>query len=134
MGANSELPRVDAAITRVSAGDNAFVISVEGELDLYSTPQLTAELEALVPDGPHVVLDLTAVSFLDSTAIGSILGASRRLRESGGDLAVVCPGEPTRRLLTLVGVDRVVPLYESTDRALEHLVGTVVLRKLEQLN
>ena len=126
------LPQLDARTATTKVGDNAYAVAVTGELDLYSVPLLVAELEALAPDGPDVVIDLTAVTFVDSTGLGAILLNARRLRDAGGAMALVCSSPTTRKLLELVGVDRVVPVYETTDRALEHLVGRVVLRKLEQ--
>jgi len=129
---DADLPQLDAAITTLKAGENAYVVSVAGELDLYSTPQLVAELEALAPDGPELVIDLDGVSFIDSTGLGAILLNLRRLRAAGGDMAIVCADDTTRRLLGLVGLDLLIPLFETSSRALEHLVGSVVLRKLQE--
>jgi anti-sigma B factor antagonist len=106
------------------------VVTVSGELDLYSAPQLSAELEAHAASASEVVLDLAGVSFMDSTALGAVLAAARRIRDAGGRLSLVAPVAETRKLLELVGVDRVLPVYETADGALEHLVGSVVLRKL----
>ncbi len=127
-----ELAPLDAAITTVQAGERAYVVGVTGELDLYTAPRLLAELEALAPDGPEIVLDLSRVTFIDSTALGSILLNVRRLRDANGSMALVCASPTTKKLLTMVGVDRVVPVFDTSERALEHLVGSVVLRKLEQ--
>jgi anti-sigma B factor antagonist len=127
-----ELPQIEVGIATLETGDRAYLVSVEGELDLYSAPRLQAELDALAPDASDVVLDLSQVTFIDSTALGAILAAGRRLREADGRLALVAATDATRKLLALVGVDRVLPIYESSERALEHLVGSVVLRKLEQ--
>ncbi len=113
-------------------GEHAYVLALQGELDLHSTPRLVAELEALTPDGPEIVLDLSEVSFIDSTALGAILLGARRLRQARGGMAIVSASPTTIKLLSLVGVDRVVPVYPSVDRALEYLVGSVLLRKLEQ--
>jgi anti-sigma B factor antagonist len=126
-----ELPPIDLTVSTVQAGEHAYVVSVQGELDLYTTPQLTAELEAIV-DGLEVVLDLSGVTFLDSTALGAILLAARRLREEDGGLALVTAEASTKKLLEVVGVDRVVPVFDTSERALEHLVGSLVLRRLEQ--
>ena len=126
-----DLPPIDLTVSTVQAGEHAYVVSVEGELDLYTTPQLTAELEAIV-DGLEVVLDLSGVTFLDSTALGAILLAARRLRDENGALAIVTAEASTKKLLEIVGVDRVVPVFDTPERALEHLVGSLVLRKLEQ--
>ena len=132
VSAHEELPQVDANFTTVKAGERAYVVAVTGELDLYTTPRLTAELEAIAPDGPDVVVDLSGVTFIDSTGLGSLLLGVRRLRETNGSMALVCANESTKKLLSLVGVDRVLPVFDSSERALEHLVGSVVLRKLEQ--
>jgi len=132
VGDREELPKIDVSVTKVRTGDRAYLVSVDGELDLYSAPQLQAELEALAPDATDVVLDLTEVGFIDSTALGTTLASGGRLRDAGGRLALVAATPATRKLLGVVGVDRVVPVYDTSDAALEHLVGSVVLRKLEQ--
>lgn len=126
-----ETPQIETTVATMKAGDSAYVVSVGGELDLYSSPRLTAELGALTADAAEVVLDLTDVTFMDSTALGSILASARLLRDAGGRLSLVASGASTRKLLALVGVDRVLPVYETAERALEHLVGSVVLRRLE---
>jgi anti-sigma B factor antagonist len=113
-----ELPQLDASVVTAKVGDTAYVLTLKGELDLYSTPLLTTELEALTPEGPQVVLDLAAVTFLDSTALGAILLAVRRLRQADGDLAIASPNPTTTRLLSIVGVDRVVPVYDTVAQAL----------------
>ncbi|MGZ4353527.1 MAG: STAS domain-containing protein [Gaiellaceae bacterium] len=126
-----ETPQIETTIATMKAGDSAYVVTVGGELDLYSSPRLAAELGALTADAAEVVLDLTAVTFMDSTALGAILASARLLRDAGGRLSLVASGASTRKLLALVGVDRVLPVYETAERALEHLVGAVVLRRLE---
>jgi len=132
VGDREELPKIDVSVTKVRTGDRAYLVSVDGELDLYSAPQLQAELEALAPDANDVVLDLTEVGFIDSTALGTILASGRRLRDAADDELRRAATPATRKLLGVVGVDRVVPVYDTSDAALEHLVGSVVLRKLEQ--
>jgi anti-anti-sigma factor len=126
-----ETPQIETTVATMKTGDGAYVVTVGGELDLYSSPRLTAELGALTADAAEVVLDLTDVTFMDSTALGSILASARLLRDAGGRLSLVASGASTRKLLALVGVDRVLPVYETAERALEHLVGSVVLRRLE---
>jgi anti-sigma B factor antagonist len=126
-----DLPQLDATVTTTKVGENAYVLALQGEHDLYSTPRLVAELEALAPDGPEVVLDLTDVTFIDSTALGSILVGARKLRQAEGGIAIVSPGATTTKLLSMVGIDRVVPVFDTNERALEYLVGSVVLRKLQ---
>ncbi len=66
------------------------VVSVTGEIDLTTAPVLDARLkEATKPERPNVVIDLTAVTFLDSTALGALIRARKRCRSVGGDLRIV---------------------------------------------
>ena len=118
-----ELSPVELAVAVTSPAERTYVVAVAGELDLYSTPRLATALEAISTDAPGVVLDLDGVGFLDSSGLGAILLAVRRLREAGGDMALVANAEATTKLLGMVGVDRVVPVFEATEQALAHLAG-----------
>jgi anti-sigma B factor antagonist len=69
-----------------------------------------------------VVCDLSAVTFLDSSGLGVLVGALKRLRERGGELYVV-PGTAGRRILELTALDRVIELHESRGAALAAASG-----------
>jgi anti-sigma B factor antagonist len=125
MSSAENLPQLDAAVATTRLDDGTHVLAVRGELDLYSTPQLTAELDAIAGERTNVVVDLSEVSFMDSTALGAILLASRRLRDAERRLALVSPVPGTTKLLTMVGIDRVVPVVDSRDEALERLQGSI---------
>jgi anti-sigma B factor antagonist len=96
------------------------VLSVEGELDLYTATELRDAVLALGDDGhARMIIDLSAVPFMDSSGLGAIVGCLKRLREAGGDLALVTlPGSPPSKLLSLTGLDRAIPTYASADEAL----------------
>jgi anti-sigma B factor antagonist len=100
-------------------GDVAAVVA-GGELDLYGAPELSDALSSVVRER-RVVIDLTAVSFLDSTALGVVVGAVRDLRKHGGDARVVLPGGSARRIFELTTLDQVLPLEESRAQALAAL-------------
>ena len=95
------------------------VVAVEGEIDLYSAPQLREAVLAAVADGAdHVVIDLTGVPFMDSSGLGAVVACLKRLREGGGDLAVVTPpGSPPTKLLSLTGLDRAIATHATVDEA-----------------
>jgi anti-sigma B factor antagonist len=68
------------------------------------------------------VFDLAGATFIDSTVVGVMVGARRRSAESGGSVAVVAPaGGAPARVLTLVGINDVLPLHETRDEALRTL-------------
>jgi anti-sigma B factor antagonist len=92
------------------------VLSVVGELDVSSSPQVRNEVVRLVTDGAtDVVLDLTAVPFVDSFGLGVLVSALKRTRAGGGRLALVVTEPNVRRLLTLTGLDEVFELAETVD-------------------
>jgi anti-sigma B factor antagonist len=98
---------------------HAQVVTVTGEVDLHTAPALRASLERAVaaasPDRPDVVVDLTGVSFLDSTGLGEIVGAHKALQAAQGRLHLVAGNDRVRRLVAITGLDGVLPVHP--DRA-----------------
>jgi len=98
----------------------ATVVSVAGEIDAHTAPELRTRLIEIIADGStHLVLDFTAVTFLDSTALGVLVGAQRRVRALDGHLGVVTDRPLTVKLFHLTGLDRVIALHATVEQALE---------------
>lgn len=95
----------------------AVVVTASGELDAYVAPELTAALDQAGVD--RLVADLTAVSFMDSTALGLIVRAVRDRGESGGETRIVLPQSTARRIFEITTLDRVLPVSPSLREALE---------------
>lgn len=92
------------------------VISVSGDLDVVGGPELRQEVVAAVADGAVcLILDLSGVEFIDSFGLGVVIGSLKRVRQRGGDLAVVCPERRVRRVFELCDLDRVLALHTSVD-------------------
>jgi anti-sigma B factor antagonist len=93
------------------------IIAPTGELDLHSSPELTdAVTGALEQDRPHIGIDLTGVSFMDSTALGVLVASLKRVRERGGELALVGAGGSPLKVLSLTGMaDGVFPMRASVE-------------------
>lgn len=88
------------------------LLSVAGELDMHTSPALQERLVALsVGDAPKVAVDLSAVPFMDSSTLGMLVANLKRLRERGGDLALVGVNGSPQKVLSITGIDRVIPLY-----------------------
>src|ERR1700682_2998941 len=87
-------------------GDLA-VLAVGGELDYEVSPQLKARIVSAISDGRRrLVLDLSDVTFIDSTAIGVLAGAVARLdKAGGGSLAVVCTHDKVLEIFEITGLD-----------------------------
>ena len=107
-------------IVRSSVVGGWTVLSVEGEVDLYTAPAVReAAVGAMESGADHVLLDLTDVPFMDSSGLAVIVACLKRLRELGGDLAVVSPpSSPPTKLLSLTGLDHAIPTHATVEEAL----------------
>jgi anti-sigma B factor antagonist len=94
------------------------VVGFQGELDLHNAEEIRAALEDALGRRPErLVVDLSDVEFLDSTALGALLQARRRQAETGS-FRIAAPGIEPRRVLRLAGVERHLDVFESLDEAL----------------
>lgn len=99
-------------------GDRA-VVSVGGEVDLETASQLGDHaLDALRDVSPHLVLDLSGVSFMDSTGLKVLITVRQRTDLAGGSFAVAGATRTVLRLLSLTGLDQAFPVYGSVDEGL----------------
>jgi anti-sigma B factor antagonist len=116
--------RRDLRPADASGGPAAVVLTVLGDLDMAGAPGLRQAVVVEVVGGARlVVLDLTAVDFVDSAGLGVVVGALRRLRAHDGDLVVVCPEPRIRRVFEMCDLDRVFALYRDVDAAAAAMAG-----------
>ncbi len=98
--------------------DNLPVIRLGGEVDVYTAPQLKQAMIALLEKGvKRFIVDLTNVEYLDSTALGVLIGGLKRIREVGGNLLLICPSARIRRVFEITGLDKVFDMHNSEDEA-----------------
>jgi anti-sigma B factor antagonist len=103
----------------VRKGTRAIVVMAAGELDAYVAPELTVALDGA--GGDALVADLTAVSFIDSSALGLLVRTVRDRRQSGRKTRVVLPQSTARRIFEITTLDRVLPVSPSLDDALAEI-------------
>lgn len=95
------------------------VLEVGGEVDVYTAPRLRERLVELVEEGSRsVIVDLGRVDFLDSTGLGVLVGALKRLRAAGGSFGLVCDKEPLLKIFRITALDQVFPIYPTVDAAI----------------
>jgi anti-sigma B factor antagonist len=111
------------ALCEIEPGRQAAVVTLRGELDAHDAPRLREVLAGALDeldgrDHLRLVLDLTGVAFLDSTALGVLVGGLRRVREAGGEMPVVLPETTARRIFVITGLDQVLSVYPTRAAAL----------------
>ena len=101
--------------------DEVHFVSLAGEADAFAAPSAERDLDRALARGARVVVvDLTDLTFIDSTMLGVLVATGRRLRADGGQLAVVCPDEQIRRLFDMTRISELVSVLPSI-RALSSL-------------
>ena len=98
------------------------VIAVRGEIDLFTAPELKQELgEAIEAGRNQIVVDLTETSFLDSTALGVLIGAVKRLRSDSGRLVLVNVDTNIAKTFEITGLDQIFTILPTRDEAIAAL-------------
>ena len=99
--------------------DATHVIELGGEVDLYTAPEFKERMVELIESGKkQIVVDLSKATFIDSTTLGVLVGGVKRLRPTGGSLALVCTDDNITKIFEITGLDRVFPIHSSRDEAL----------------
>ncbi|HEX3806475.1 MAG TPA: STAS domain-containing protein [Gaiellaceae bacterium] len=118
MGDDSVAPLREPPVRGMDNVGGAIVVRLAGELDLYNSDEVRAALtEAIGKTPERIVVDMSEVEFVDSTALGVLIEARSKL---GGDgrFALAGPQIETRRTLQVSGLDRHLPVHDSVDDAL----------------
>ena len=103
-------------------GDSTYVISLAGEVDLYTAPEFKQQLLEVIGRGAkQVVVDFSNTTFIDSTTLGVLVGGVKRLRTNDGQLSLVCNDRNITKIFEITGLDRVFTIYPTRDEALEQI-------------
>jgi anti-sigma B factor antagonist len=95
------------------------VVAPRGEIDALTAPTLGRRLLGLADEGKTgVVVDLSSVTFMDSTGLGVLLNALRALGTRHGQMVLVCPNERVRRPFQITGLAALMPIFPSLEAAL----------------
>lgn len=104
--------------TTVEPHDQHATLHLRGEFDTFSCPVFQEEIATLQRSGQsNIVVNLRLVRFINSTALGAILKASRSLQEAGGKLLISHPSSFCRDILEKIGLDRVIGVHNSDEEA-----------------
>jgi len=114
----------DFALIEESLDDDRHVVAVRGEIDLFTAPDLKATLLSAIDAGKsRIVVDLTDTAFLDSTALGVLIGAIKRVRARDGALTIVNTDPNIAKTFEITGLDQIFTITETRDEAIAALDG-----------
>ncbi|MEO6502483.1 MAG: STAS domain-containing protein [Jatrophihabitantaceae bacterium] len=106
-------------LTATSTGAQT-VLDVGGEVDVHSATQLTDRLSQIIGSGQQsVVVDLSGLSFIDSTGLGALVAARNQAQQTGVVLRLVCRSDRLLKLFRITGLDAVFDIYPTLAAAVE---------------
>jgi anti-sigma B factor antagonist len=115
---------VELTVSSRQEGEHT-VISVGGEIDVYTAPSLRERLNELVASGHYdLIVDMEGVEFLDSTGLGVLVGGLKRVRSHEGTLRLVCAQEKILKVFRITGLTKVFPIHPTLAEALAGVSDT----------
>jgi anti-sigma B factor antagonist len=116
---------VNFDINTENLGEGLYVISLSGEVDLYTAPEFKQELlDAIANGAKEVVVDFSRTTFIDSTTLGVLVGGVKRLRTNDGQLSLVCSDRNITKIFEITGLDRVFTIYPTRDEAVSTITSS----------
>lgn len=107
--------QIDLAIGTNTRGDWT-VLKLDGEVDIYTAGQLRDAVNGAVEGGQYrLAVDLVDMEFMDSSGLGVLIAALKRLKEHEGELVLVSPRDQMRRILSLTGLDKILTIRQNLD-------------------
>ena len=105
-------------ISTEQLNDDTYVISLAGEVDLYTAPEFKQQLLQVISDGAkNVIVDFSNTTFIDSTTLGVLVGGVKRLRTNEGQLSLVCSDRNITKIFEITGLDRVFTIHPTREAA-----------------
>lgn len=98
--------------------DNIDILHLDGALDAYSFPRLETSLNQLREKHRHrIVLECSNLEYINSAALGALIGFARRARENGGDLKLAALTPKIQSIVELLGFDKILQVFPDTETA-----------------
>lgn len=99
-------------------GSTVTVVTIHGEIDAHTADQVRSAVDAALSPGAQLVVDLSHVTFMDSTGLGVFVTTLKHLRENEGSLDLVITSPRVMKVFELTGLDVIIPIHEDRATAL----------------
>ncbi len=111
-----ETMRIETSLRHL---DGIPVLDVVGEIDIYTTPQFKEAVSAAIDENkPAIIINMTQVTYMDSSGFGTLLSATKRLRPLDGALYLTGCNDSIQRMLQITRLNTIFGVYATEDEAL----------------
>ena len=113
---------MDIKVSTRSIRDLAQVVEVQGEIDVYTSPRVKETINELIEKGHyHLVINLEGVRYIDSTGLGVLIGALKKVREHSGRILLVCTNPQIKKIFNITGLVKIFEIFKDEDEAMQVL-------------
>jgi anti-sigma B factor antagonist len=110
---------MDIKINTRELGNQAQAVEVVGEIDVYTSPKVKEIIGELIDKGNYqLVINLEDVRYIDSTGLGVLIGALKKVREKDGSISLVCTNPQIKKIFNITGLVKIFGIYKSEEEAL----------------
>jgi anti-sigma B factor antagonist len=113
---------LDIKVSTRSIRDLAQAVEVQGEIDVYTSPRVKETINELIEKGHyHLVINLEGVRYIDSTGLGVLIGALKKVREHSGRILLVCTNPQIKKIFNITGLVKIFEIFKDEDEAMQVL-------------
>ncbi len=113
---------MDIKVSTRSIRDLAQAVEVQGEIDVYTSPRVKETINELIEKGHyHLVINLEGVRYIDSTGLGVLIGALKKVREHSGRILLVCTNPQIKKIFNITGLVKIFEIFKDEDEAMQVL-------------
>lgn len=110
---------MDIKIETRALGDAAQGIEINGEIDVYTSPKVKEIINELIEKGNYqLVINLEGVRYIDSTGLGVLIGALKKVREKNGAINLVCNNPQIKKIFNITGLVKIFGIFKTEEEAL----------------
>ena len=115
---------MDIKVQVREADDDAYVVELGGEIDVYTSPKVKDAITELIDQGHYnLVINLEKVRYIDSTGLGVLIGGLKRVREHGGTVNLVCTNPQIKKIFDITGLVKIFGIYDDEQGAKKALAS-----------
>lgn len=113
---------MDIKVNTRPSGDKAHLVEVQGEIDVYTSPRVKETINELIEKGKYnLIINLEGVRYIDSTGLGVLIGALKKVREHQGRILLICTNPQIKKIFNITGLVKIFEIFKSEDEAIKGL-------------
>ncbi|MBR0518367.1 STAS domain-containing protein [bacterium] len=106
----------------VKEGEGCNILNVCGDVDVYTSPKVKESINALIEKEIYnIVVNLEDVRYVDSTGLGVLIGALKKVKEHNGNIVLVCTNPQIKKIFQITGLVKIFSIFANSEDAIEAL-------------